>query len=271
MRSALAQTRSPEQVIVLCDGCTDGSAEAVRALADDRVEAHELPKLPGYGYDHRNRALEQARGEAIVYLGDDDLLLPDHLERLGEYWDTGTLDIVGTPAVLVHEDDAMTWFGADWSVLPYRRLMQRMNTNVMASVSVRVALARQVGGWDGCLPRMADWDLWTRALDAGARAAMTAEPTVLHFRATGRRQPWPDRVRQNTAWSERMNEPGRLRELRRELRRVRSARDAELIDRSLELERLREVERELELIHAGGWWRLRSRLQPLMRLFGRGD
>ena len=47
VRSTLMQSRSPEQVIVLCDGCTDGTAEAVRELGDERVEAIELPKLPG--------------------------------------------------------------------------------------------------------------------------------------------------------------------------------------------------------------------------------
>jgi glycosyltransferase involved in cell wall biosynthesis len=86
VRSALMQTRPPEQVIVLCDGCTDGSADAVRELGDKRVEAIGLAKLPGYAYAHRNRSLELARGEAIIWLGDDDLLLPDHLERVGEHW-----------------------------------------------------------------------------------------------------------------------------------------------------------------------------------------
>ena len=271
-RSALAQTRPPDQLIVLCDGCTDQSAEAVRALGDDRLEVLDLPKLPGYGYDHRNRALECARGEAIVYLGDDDLLLPDHLERLGEYWDTGAFDIVGTPAVAVMPNETMIWFGADWSVPAYRRfVLERRNTNVMASVSVRVALAREVGGWDGSLPREADWDLWKRTLAAGARPAMTSEPTVLHFRATGREQTWTDRVRQNTAWFERISDQGRLAELRHELRRARSERDAGLLDLELELDRLRGIERELELVHAGGWWRLRSRLLPVLRLLRRGS
>ena len=87
--SALRQTRPPEQVIVLCDGCTDGTAEAIRGLDDPSVTALELPKTAGYAYGHRNRALELASTNAILWLGDDDLMLPDHLERLGELWDEG--------------------------------------------------------------------------------------------------------------------------------------------------------------------------------------
>ena len=226
VRSALAQTRAPEQIIVLCDGCTDGSVETLRALDDERLEVLDLPKLPGFGYAHRNLALESARGEAIIWLADDDLLLPDHLERIGEYWDVGDADIVTAPAVLVHPDDGLVWMGEDWGVGRFRDDMTAVNTNVMASVSVRVALAKAVGGWDATVPRAADWELWRRCLAAGARAWSSAEPTVLHFRATGRVQAWPDRVRQNSEWFERIADRSSLRELRRELRRTQAFRDA---------------------------------------------
>ena len=220
VRSALAQTRPPEQVIVLCDGCTDGTADALRALGDPRVEVLELEKAPGYGYEHRNRSLEQARGEAIVWLADDDLLLPDHLERLGELWDTGRYDLVQSSGVAVHPDDTLEWFGTDWSVPARREQLEVLNTNPMASVALRVELARAIGGWDKRVERAADWDLWKRAFAAGARSALSLEPTHLHFRAAGREQAWPLRVRQNAAWLARIEDPSELRDVRIALHRA---------------------------------------------------
>jgi glycosyltransferase involved in cell wall biosynthesis len=305
--SALRQSRSPEQVVVLCDGCTDGTAEAVRALGDERVVVVELPKAPGYAYAHRNRALELARSAVILWLADDDLLLPDHLERIGEYWDAGVADIVTTPAAIVHPDDRLEWIGRDWSIPSIRELMLRENTNVMASVSVRAEVVVAVGGWDGDQARAGDWDLWKRVLASGARAAMTSEPTVLHFRATGRDQAWAARVRQNTAWLDEISDEARLPGLRRRLRRLGAERDASQIERIRELERwcvefeerrnllehnlaeanarqaelaerahelegrARHLQAELDHVYAGGWWRLRRRLLPLMRFFGRGE
>jgi glycosyltransferase involved in cell wall biosynthesis len=297
-RSALAQTRAPAQLLLLCDGCTDGTAEAARALGDARIEALELEKAPGYGYEHRNRALELARGEAVLWLADDDLLLPDHLERIGELWDSGHFDLVQSHAVLIHPDDTLEWMGADWSVPEHRAALERANSNPMASVSIRVELARAVGGWDARFERAADWELWKRALAAGARCATSPEPTHLHFRAAGREQGWSARVRQNSAWLTSIEDPARLRELRVHLRRVRSEHDAAVLTREQAL--LRELaaahdalaaahadaaeldarrhaaEHEairlattLREIYAGGWWRLRDRLQPLMRLLGR--
>lgn len=226
IRSCLGQTRPPEQVIVLCDGCTDGTVEAVRSLGDPRVEALELPKLPGFAYANRNRAIALARGEVIMWLADDDLLLPDHLERIGEYWDSGSADIVAAATVIVGKDDELTWCGRDLSVSGNRALMMVQNTNVMTAFSVPVSLARDVGGWDGSQARCGDWDLWKRVLHAGARPAMTSEPTVLHFPATEREQAWTLRVRQNSEWFERMNVDADLAKLRRHLRRARSVHEA---------------------------------------------
>ncbi|MGB2710452.1 MAG: glycosyltransferase family A protein, partial [Conexibacter sp.] len=237
VRSALAQTRPPAQVIVLCDGCSDGSADALRALGDARVEVLELEKAPGYGYEHRNRSLELARGEAILWLADDDLLLPDHLERLGARWDTGRYDLVHSAGVVVHPDDTFEWFGSDWSVPGHRAVLEQHNTNPMASVSVRTELAHAIGGWDARVPHAGDWDLWKRLFAAGARSSMSIEPTHLHFRASGREQAWPLRVRQNAAWLARLEDPVQLQQLRIALQRAQGERDARLQARIAELER----------------------------------
>ena len=45
--------------------------------------------------------------------------------------------------------------------------------------------------------------------------------------------------------------------------------DEQIASTLIEFERLREVERTLGKVYAGGWWRLRRRLLPLMRLVGR--
>ena len=44
--SAQRQTRPAEEIIVVADGCTDGTAEAVRAIDDKRVTLLHLPKAP---------------------------------------------------------------------------------------------------------------------------------------------------------------------------------------------------------------------------------
>lgn len=250
-RSALSQTRPPVEVIVLCDGCTDGTETALEELGDHRLCVLTLPKLPGYAYAHRNVALERARGSAIVWVGDDDLLLPDHVAHLGALWDTGRYDVVTAPAVVVHPDDTLEWLGENWGIERNEKALERRNGNVMAGVSISVTLAREVGGWDATVPRAADWDLWKRALAVGGRPGAIGKSTVLHFRATGREQPWRDRVRQNTAWFERLSRPNGLAAIELSLGRLRDEREVHL------LEKLAERERDLARLRATRWWRLR--------------
>ena len=136
------------------------------------------------------------------------------------------VDVVTTPAAIVDPDDTLQWVGADWTVPAARSGMRRDNTNVMASVAVRVATARAVGGWDGAVGRGGDWDLWRRVLDAGARPAATLQPTVLHFKATGRTQDWAARVAQNARWLATLADPDALAALRTRLQGLHAEREA---------------------------------------------
>jgi hypothetical protein len=300
--SALAQTRPPLEVIVLADGCTDGTAAALRALGDERVRVVELEKGPGYGYAHRNIALREARGDVVAWLGDDDLWLRDHLATIGELWDAGDVDLVQAYAVLVDEAGALRAMCSDWGVEWFRAEgLRGCNRTPMAAVSHRPAPALAVGGWRGEVERCGDMDLWRRMLEAGASTWMSTTATVLHPRGSGRAQSDEERLAQGRELAASLGEPARVARLRAEAARAlqrelggrehelalataqsvaeRTAREttlAELTEANAErarlAERLDELEREaarqrallLEVFN-GGWWRLRNRLLRLIR------
>jgi glycosyltransferase involved in cell wall biosynthesis len=277
--SALAQTRPPLEVIVLADGCTDGTADALRGLADERVRVVELEKGPGYAYAHRNVALREARGDVVAWLGDDDLWLRDHLAVIGELWDAGDVELVQAGAVLVDEAGALHAMGSDWSVARFRgEALRGHNRTPMAAVSHRPEPALAVGGWDGALARRADIDLWRRMLEAGARTRMSATPTVLHPRGSRREQAPQARVAQNGALAAALGSATEVARLRAEAvaagQRELAARERELeaaqdehARQAAELDAVyREAARQRELlleIFNGGWWRLRNRLHTL--------
>lgn len=76
--SALAQTLPDYEVIVVVDGPDPQTESALAAQSDPRLRVVVLPTNAG-GADARNAGIQNARGEWIALLDDDDEWFPDKL------------------------------------------------------------------------------------------------------------------------------------------------------------------------------------------------
>jgi glycosyltransferase involved in cell wall biosynthesis len=78
IESALAQTYSPIEVVVVDDGSTDGSKEIIRFFGQ-RVNL--VLQNHGGASKARNRGIEESSGEFIQFLDADDILFPHCVMR----------------------------------------------------------------------------------------------------------------------------------------------------------------------------------------------
>lgn len=84
LRSALAQTYGPHEVIVIDDGSTDRSEHIARSVADTRIRVfNRSPPGPG-GYAARNLGIAHASGDWIAFLDADDTWEREHLRSIAE-------------------------------------------------------------------------------------------------------------------------------------------------------------------------------------------
>jgi glycosyltransferase involved in cell wall biosynthesis len=174
--SALAQTYSPTEVIVVDDGSTDPrTAETARSYGS-RVRL--ITRENGGVAAARQTGVEAARGALIALLDQDDRWLPRKLEaQVG--------DLERHPhAVLAHSsyytiDESGTRTGAvklrarEYSPLP-GLLMEvpiASGTCVMRRDAIEAA-----GGFDPALPGTDDWDLWLRMAARGGTFVCNREP-----------------------------------------------------------------------------------------------
>src|SRR5439155_17983912 len=77
LESVLAQTRPPEEVIVVDDGSSDETPEVMRGFPNVRyIQQEHSGKSAGF-----NRAINEATGDILCHLDADDYWMPRKLER----------------------------------------------------------------------------------------------------------------------------------------------------------------------------------------------
>lgn len=82
LRSILRQTLKPDELLVIDDGSTDGSAKIIETVLKDCSFPCELISRPNRGLSATlNEGFKRTSGEYFAYLGSDDLWLPTFLEE----------------------------------------------------------------------------------------------------------------------------------------------------------------------------------------------
>jgi glycosyltransferase involved in cell wall biosynthesis len=169
IQSALDQTYSPVEVIVVDDGSTDRSLEVLKAFGN-KIRWETGPNRGGNAA--RNRGLEMSHGEWLQYLDADDYLLPDKIARQMEFLAANPkTDIVFSPFTMEYWSAA----GSRRELLPVPEphdpwiLLGRWFLPGTGSGIWRKQAILDVGGWNEQQPCCQDYELYLRLLMAGKR------------------------------------------------------------------------------------------------------
>jgi glycosyltransferase involved in cell wall biosynthesis len=88
--SALAQTYPEVEVIVVDDGSTDDSREIIRGYGDKIIPIFKPNGGQGSAF---NAGFAKSRGEIVIFLDADDVLLPHAVERVAQAWRPGVAKV----------------------------------------------------------------------------------------------------------------------------------------------------------------------------------
>jgi len=200
--SALCQTFSDLEVLVVGDGCTDDSQAVVASIEDERVRWINLPSNSGHQSVPNNEGLRQARGELIAYLGHDDLWLPHHLACLTAKLAAGH-DLAYAISGLVKVD------GTGMEPEPFKGKYVRGVWLPPTAIVHRAQMTEKLGGWRHYRDIAADpeSDLWQRAFDADFRFGFVPRLTSLKFAAAFRRDSYKTRLNvEQSHWTQRIDQ-----------------------------------------------------------------
>lgn len=185
VRSALSQSVQETEVLIVGDGVPDVTREIVGELMkeDERVRFFDNPKGPRHGEIHRRVALEQAQGEIVAYLADDDLWLPDHLETVARL--LRDADFAHSLPLWVTTDDTVETWTVDLKTPFFRDLFLSGHNRVpLACAAHTLAMYRKLPeGWrttpEGIFTDLYMWQQFLSHQEC--RVVSGDRPTVIHF------------------------------------------------------------------------------------------
>jgi GalNAc5-diNAcBac-PP-undecaprenol beta-1,3-glucosyltransferase len=211
--SALTQSVEGLEIFVVGDGVPDVTREVMAELtaSDERVRFFDNPKGPRHGENHRHEALQEARGEFVCYLSDDDLWLPGHVEQLqGLLSDADFAH--SRPAWIDTAGEPHAWL-VDLQRPFYRALLLSGENRIPHPCAGHtLGLYRRLpAGWrtapDGT---PTDLYMWQQILSLpDCRPVSGTRPTVLHFPSPARKG-WSidGRLAELDSWAGRLADPG---------------------------------------------------------------
>lgn len=168
--SVLTQSGPSIEILVQDGGSTDQTQAVVQRLDDTRVTFHQEPD--GGQADALNRALQNARGEWVLWLNADDLVAPGALTIIETFLD-GDWDIVYGAFALADRagHPVKYYFPAPLS----RERLLRFGTYIFSgAMVVRAETLTKLGGFNGRLHYCMDFELLLR-LAPVARATQTEQ------------------------------------------------------------------------------------------------
>lgn len=162
VQSALAQTYTDLEIVIVDDGSTD---PATLALLDHATWPHTrvFRQANAGPAAARNRAIREAHGDYILPLDADDTIEPTYVEK--------AMDVLATrPEVGCVYCRAMK-FGAEngpWDLPPYTLNELAIDNIIFVTTLFRKSDWKEIGGFDEALRNgVEDYDFWVKMVAAG--------------------------------------------------------------------------------------------------------
>lgn len=177
--SVFKQTFQDFEIIVVDDGSTDGTGDAVEALGDARVRLIRHPDNRGAAAA-RNSAINQAKGDFIAFLDADDEWLPDKLAVQLAAMESRPAWAATCTAYYIARSGSQTLRQpadlADWR----HGFLDGCFVSPGTTLMVRRSCFAEVGLIDESLARFEDWEWLIRLVEGHGFAVLPQPLAIIH-------------------------------------------------------------------------------------------
>ena len=183
VRSVLLNKGIDLEVVVVGDGCSDGTERAVLDLGDSRIRYFNMPRNWGEQSVPSNKGIALARGEFVAFLNHDDLFMPWHLSDLLAAHREGA-DVTWCPYIVarsVRSRHGPVPRSYEMAGVTATKAFDPAVFIVASATCYRKAVLEKIGGWTRTSDTVVSpsQDLLFKAHKAGYRISRTDLPSVL--------------------------------------------------------------------------------------------
>ena len=171
LTSVINQSYKNLQIIVVDDASSDATADIVKGFDDPRIELYTLEKN-GHISNANNECYRKVRGEYMVHIDSDDIMLPDLIKKsvsfLEEHQEYGAVfcrpTIIDQNSNSVRDEFLETIFKCEAKTQAefVRLFFDSSNHLLHPGATIRKSVLDDIGFHDLSLCYLHDFDYWTR-------------------------------------------------------------------------------------------------------------
>jgi glycosyltransferase involved in cell wall biosynthesis len=181
LESLLAQTRMPDEIVLVDDGSQDSTAEVIERYAQRHPVIRFIRNSNQGPATSRNIAWRAARSDVVIFTDGDCVPDPDWIEKLMECFEVESAVAAAGTYRTLNKDRVLARFVGHEIAWRYRNAPSEVDAHGAYNLAVRKNVLEEMNGFEESykVPSGEDWDL-TYRISRKYKILYTPEAVVAH-------------------------------------------------------------------------------------------
>lgn len=187
IKSAINQSYLKEYEIIVVDDSGENTDEylknykLIKEFNNSKIR-YLVQKESSGANKARNRGINEAKGEYLVFLDDDDEMLPSKLEKLDEILKIEKMDLIYSNYYIKYQNEEEIFYYKNSRVEDMKKeILKRNFIGSTSFVTIKKTILDELQGFNENLTSCQDWELWIRIIWSERKIFLIEDELVTYY------------------------------------------------------------------------------------------